>query len=75
MEAVVGDNVTGPVVMAEVSLVTTVLAEVEERLSEISLLDELVASLIVVESAMEVVCSVPSDVITEIMTEEISIPV
>jgi len=75
VEAVVGDNVTGPVVMAEVSLVTTVLAEVEERLSEISLLDELVASLIVVESAMEVVCSVPSDVITEIMTEEISIPV
>ena len=75
MEAVVGDNVTGPVVMAEVSLVTTVLAEVEERLSEISLLDELVASLIVVESAMEVVCSVPPDVITEIMTEEISVPV
>ena len=75
MGIVVGDEVMGPVVMAEVSLVTTVLAEVEERLSEISLLDELVASLIVVESAMEVVCSVPSDVITEIMTEEISIPV
>lgn len=75
MEAVVGDDVTGPVVMAEVSLVITVLAEVEERLSEISLLDELVASLVAVGSAIEVVWSVPSDVVTEVMTAEVSVSV
>ena len=49
MGIVFGDEVMGPVVMVEVALVITVLAEVDERLSGISLLDELVASLIVVE--------------------------
>ena len=75
MEVVIGDEMMAPVMMPEVLLVITVLAEVDERLSGISLLDELVASLVVVESAMEVVCSVPSGVITEMITEEASIPV
>lgn len=71
----VGDEVMGPVAMAEVALVVTVLAEVEERLLEISLLDRIVVSLVVVESGMEVAWSVPSDVVTDVMTEEISVPV
>jgi len=75
VEAVGGDDVTGPVVMAEASLVITALAEVDERLSEISLLDKLVTSLVVVGSAVGLVCSGPSDVVTEIMTDEASVPV